>query len=81
MESNRMKYFTLADVQKRLGNRGRSSIYRDLEAGRLPAPVKLGGRLYWIESELTEALTRLAETRIPRQRASVAEIDQKGGAK
>ncbi|MCF3592896.1 AlpA family phage regulatory protein [Rhodobacteraceae bacterium LMO-12] len=47
-----MRYLTFRDLQLKLGGRGRSSIYRDLEQGRLPQPMKLGGRLYWNEAEL-----------------------------
>lgn len=43
----------------KLGNRSRSSIYRDLEAGRLPKPVKIGARLYWVEAEVDAAIAAL----------------------
>ncbi len=46
------KYLTLKEVCTRLGNRSRSSIYNDIEAGRLPKPLKLGSRVYWPEEEL-----------------------------
>lgn len=52
-----MKYLSFPDLRQKLGGRGRSTIYNDLEEGRLPAPIKLGGRLYWIESEVDEALS------------------------
>ena len=41
------QYLTLHGLSAKLGNRSRSSIYNDLTAGRLPPPIKLGGRLYW----------------------------------
>ena len=47
-----MKYITTSRLQAKLDNRGRSSIYRDIEAGRLPPPKKLGGRLYWNEEQI-----------------------------
>lgn len=47
-----LRYLTLTELRAKLGNRSRSAIYLDLAAGRLPQPVKLGGRLYWPESEL-----------------------------
>jgi predicted DNA-binding transcriptional regulator AlpA len=56
-----MTYLTFRDLQAKLGGRGRTTIYRDCEAGRLPRPVKLGSRLYWPESEIDEALEKLAE--------------------
>lgn len=45
-----MKYLTLTELRAKLGNRSRSAIYNDLEAGRLPQPVKLGAPLYWAEA-------------------------------
>ncbi len=45
-----MRYITLSQLRIKLGNRARSSIYLDVQAGRLPAPIKLGGRLYWCEA-------------------------------
>jgi predicted DNA-binding transcriptional regulator AlpA len=56
-----MTYITFNQLQSKLGNRSRSSVYRDLEAGRLPRPVKLGSRLYWREDEIDAALAALAE--------------------
>ena len=41
------QYLTLTHLSAKLGNRSRSAIYLDLAAGRLPPPIKLGGRLYW----------------------------------
>lgn len=54
-----MKYLTLSDLRQKLGNRSRSAIYLDMEAGRLPRPVKLGGRLYWPEQEIDTHLEGL----------------------
>lgn len=56
-----MKYLTLSELRTKLGNRSRSAIYNDLEAGRLPQPVKLGARLYWPEAELEAHLQNLRE--------------------
>lgn len=56
-----MQYLTLAELRAKLGNRSRSAIYLDLAAGRLPQPIKLGGRLYWPESELDAHLKSLRE--------------------
>jgi predicted DNA-binding transcriptional regulator AlpA len=49
-------YINFIQLQSKLGNRSRSSVYRDLEAGRLPKPVKFGGRLYWVEADIDAAL-------------------------
>lgn len=46
------RYLTLNELREKLGNRSRSAIYLDLAAGRLPQPVKLGGRLYWPEGDV-----------------------------
>ncbi len=46
------KYLSFAELQAKLGNRGRTTIYRDCEMGRLPKPVKIGSRLYWNEAEI-----------------------------
>ena len=49
-------YLSFSQLQAKLGNRGRTSIYRDLEVGRLPQPVKLGARLYWPEDAIDAAM-------------------------
>lgn len=56
-----MKYLTLNELRAKLGNRSRSAIYNDLEASRLPRPIKLGGRIYWAEAELEAHLQNLRE--------------------
>ncbi|NRB18587.1 MAG: AlpA family phage regulatory protein [Rhodobacteraceae bacterium] len=53
---NGHKYLTFSQLREKLGNRSRSSIYLDVAAGRLPAPFKLGGRLYWVESDIDATL-------------------------
>lgn len=47
-----MKYLNFTELRAKLGGRGRTTIYRDMAAGRIPQPFKLGGRLYWNETEL-----------------------------
>jgi len=46
------RYLTLHEVSAKLGGRSRSAIYSDIAAGRLPQPLKLGGRIYWPEGAL-----------------------------
>ena len=46
------RYLNFPELRAKLGNRSRSAIYIDLAAGRLPQPIKLGGRLYWPEGDL-----------------------------
>lgn len=55
-----MQYLTFRDLQTKLGGRGRTTIYRDVDLGRLPKPVKIGGRLYWRESDIDAKLADLA---------------------
>ena len=55
------KYLTLTELRAKLGNRSRSAIYLDLKAGRLPQPIKLGGRLYWPEGDVDTHLRNLRE--------------------
>jgi predicted DNA-binding transcriptional regulator AlpA len=54
-------YLTLKELSAKLGNRSRSSLYLDLAAGRLPQPVKLGGKLYWPEGDVDAHLRNLRE--------------------
>lgn len=56
-----MKYLTLSELRAKLGDRSRSAIYADLAAGRLPQPIKLGGRVYWPEAELDAHLQNLRD--------------------
>lgn len=55
-----MKYLTFRDLQDKLGGRGRTTIYRDVEKGRLPKPVKIGSRHYWNEADVDAAIAILA---------------------
>lgn len=55
------KYLNFNELRSKLGNRGRTSIYRDIETGRLPKPVKFGARLYWKEAEIDALLESLSE--------------------
>jgi predicted DNA-binding transcriptional regulator AlpA len=47
-------------LREKLGGRSRAAIYLDLALGRLPQPVKLGGRLYWPEADIDAHLRALA---------------------
>ena len=51
-----MRYLTFKDLQDKLGGRGRTSVSRDVELGRLPKPIKFGSRLYWNEADIDAAL-------------------------
>ncbi|NND21426.1 MAG: AlpA family phage regulatory protein [Silicimonas sp.] len=56
-----MRYLTFHELQTKLGGRGRSTIYRDVEAGRIPRPLKIGARLYWPEDQIDAAIAALAK--------------------
>lgn len=49
-------YLSFCQVQEKLGGRGRTTIYRDVDLGRLPKPLKIGSRLYWNEAEIDATL-------------------------
>lgn len=51
-----MKYLSFSQLRQKLGDRSRSSIYRDVRAGRLPEPIKFGHNLFWVEHEIDAAL-------------------------
>ena len=55
------RFLTLTELRAKLGNRSRSAIYTDLKAGRLPKPLRLGGRLYWPEADVEAHLRNLAD--------------------
>ncbi|MDF0603364.1 transcriptional regulator [Psychromarinibacter sp. C21-152] len=51
-----MRYLSFSQLQLKLGARSKSAVYRDVRLGRLPAPLKIGGKLYWIEDEVDSAV-------------------------
>jgi prophage regulatory protein len=51
-----MRYLTFNQLREKLGGRGRTTIYRDIAAKRLPPPIKLGGLNYFSENLVDEAL-------------------------
>lgn len=57
---NEKKYLAFWQLQKKLGGRGRTTIYRDVDQGRLPKPTKIGSRLYWNEADVDAAIASLA---------------------
>ena len=54
-------YLTMKQLAAKLGNRSRGALYQDVAAGRLPQPVKLGGRLYWPEGDVDAHLRNMRE--------------------
>lgn len=55
-----MQYLTMRQLRAKLGNRGRTTIYVDIEKGRLPQPLKIGNKLFWVESQVDAAIAQLA---------------------
>lgn len=55
-----MRYLSFSELQAKLGGRGRTTIYRDVDQGRLPKPMKIGSRLYWNEADVDAAIASLA---------------------
>ncbi len=53
-----MKLLSFQDLQVKLGGRSRSSVYRDVELGRLPKPIKFGLRVYWNEDDIDAAIEK-----------------------
>ncbi|MEZ5720928.1 MAG: AlpA family phage regulatory protein [Paracoccaceae bacterium] len=51
-----MRYLNMTQLREKLGDRSRSSIIRDYKSGRLPEPIKLGSRLYWVEADIDAAI-------------------------
>ena len=51
-----MKYLNLNQLSDKMGGRSRSSLYRDADAGIIPKPIKIGSRLYWVESAVDDAI-------------------------
>jgi prophage regulatory protein len=56
-----MKYLSLNELSSKLGGRSRSTIYCDVAIGRLPPLIRLGGRIYWDEDAVDQALKQSQE--------------------
>jgi predicted DNA-binding transcriptional regulator AlpA len=61
MDDDMQNYLTLKGLCTKLGGRSRSAVYEDLKKGRLPQPIKLGGRLYWPEGDVEAHLRNLSD--------------------
>jgi predicted DNA-binding transcriptional regulator AlpA len=53
------KALTVKMLREKFGGRSNSSIYRDLEAGWLPKPFKINGRVYWWEDEVESHIAKM----------------------
>ena len=58
------RYLDFNGLSQKLAGRSRSSIDRDVMAGRLPKPLKMGQRIYWREAELDEHLAKMMSDQI-----------------
>lgn len=61
---------TFAEVMHRRGVNSRTSVYRDIEEGRLPQPVKVGRRSFFPESEVDAHIAALIAERDARHCAT-----------
>lgn len=61
-----MQYLSMSDLQKKKGGVGRNSIYEAVDNKTLPPPIKIGKRIFWVESEVDEAM-RAEAAKAPRK--------------
>lgn len=67
----------LPDVTRRTG-KSVSLIYKEMDAGTFPRPLKRGRASVWIESEVQAAIEREIET-LPRMGKSMGRVRKSGG--
>ncbi|WP_299703530.1 AlpA family transcriptional regulator [uncultured Tateyamaria sp.] len=56
-----IQLITISELSQKLGGRSKASIYRDIQSGTLPRPVKLSGSVYWDRSEIDTRIKSLLE--------------------
>ena len=56
-----MRLITFDELREKLANRSRASIYRDIERGQIPKPLKIGRSVYWEETQISEHIRKLLE--------------------
>jgi len=56
-----MRLITFAELREKLAKRSRASIYRDIERGQIPKPMKIGRSVYWEETQISEHIKKLME--------------------
>ncbi len=61
MKQHARKFLNFAQLSDKLGGRSRSSVERDIKAGRLPSPVKMGGLNYWAEDVIDGLMSEMIE--------------------
>jgi prophage regulatory protein len=50
-------WLSITQLRTKLGGRSRASVYRDVAAGRLPRPTKLGQLNLWREADIDAVMT------------------------
>ena len=56
-----MRYLSFRGLQAKLDDPGRTTIYRWVQQGILPTPIKIGGKNFWIDERVDEKLAEQAE--------------------
>jgi prophage regulatory protein len=77
-----MIYLLKLPSVKSLTGRSRASIYKDMQDGLLPSPIKCGARsVAWLQHEIEAVIMARVRGKSEDQiRALVAELEQKRGA-
>lgn len=57
-----MQMIRFDELERKIGIR-RTKIYSEIKSGNLPKPVKFGQKSLWVESEVDDALRKLADRR------------------
>jgi prophage regulatory protein len=57
-----MRVITLAEVSAKT-SRKKTSIYYDMSIGKFPLPIRIGGRVAWVEAEIDAWLAELVAER------------------
>lgn len=58
-----MKLIRLQDVMVKLGIR-RNTVYRLINSGNLPKPIKIGKASLWLEDDINEAIKRFVDNKV-----------------
>jgi len=66
------RLISFTELREKLGGRSRSAVYVDVAEGRIPEPLRLGGRLYWLESAIDAHLETLSGKTAEQLRAEAA---------
>jgi len=74
------KWLNIKQLSKKVGDRGRNSIYRDVERGFLPKPLQMGsrGRVLWDEDEVDAYLLNMASQTFEKKQIVCGEGKKRG---